>query len=229
LTEKNSIFIAMKDSKNPSFFYDSSTFGFLSPLTDSFEQISKELNELLTLNTPKSWLKTFPQYVQSEQESAWDVFTFKFFGMNHPYNQALCPTTAALINSIPELISCDFSRMKPNTTIMPHRGYSRMILRGHLPLIVPQGNACAIQVGNQTEYHQPGKMIIFDDSYEHNAWNHSSEDRIVLMFDIPNPLWGYSAEEISQYKISNLDDPFLLSLASQSAWNEAFDKRCLPI
>ena len=219
----------MKDSKNPSFFYDSSTFEFLSPLTDSFEQITKELTELLTLNTPKSWLKTFPQYVQSEQETAWDVFTFKFFGMNHPYNQALCPTTAALINSIPELISCDFSRMKPNTTIMPHRGYSRMILRGHLPLIVPQGNACAIQVGNQTEYHQPGKMIIFDDSFEHSAWNHSSEDRIVLMFDIPNPLWGYSAEEISQYKISNLDDPFLLSLASQSAWNEAFDKRCLPI
>jgi beta-hydroxylase len=95
--------------------------------------------------------------------------------------------------------------------------------------MVPKGDACAIRVGNQTEYHQPGKMIIFDDSFEHSAWNHSSEDRIVLMFDIPNPLWGYSAEEISQYKIANLDDPFLLSLASQSEWNEAFDKRSLPI
>lgn len=219
----------MKEPKNPKYFYDSHKFNFLDPLTDSVDVILSELSDLLSLNTSNGWLKTFPQYVQSNQNTGWDVFTFKFFGMNHPRNHALCPKTAQLINSIPELISCDFSRMKPKTSILPHRGYSRMILRGHLPLIVPPGDTCAIQVGDETAYHEPGKMLIFDDSYEHSAWNHSDKDRIVLMFDIPNPLWEYTADEINSYKIQHLDDPFLLSLASKAQWEEAYKKRLLPI
>jgi beta-hydroxylase len=218
----------MKDTKNPRFFYDSSTFEFLSPLTESLELIVKELNELTSINTRNSWLETFPSYVHSDQPKAWDVFTFKFFGMNHLQNQMLCPVTANLINSIPELISCDFSRMKPHTTITPHKGYSRMILRGHLPLIVPPGKDCGIQVGTHIEHHQKGKMLIFDDSYEHSAWNHSTEDRIVLMFDIANPLWGYTPDEICKYKIEHIEDPFLLKIASKTEWAEAYANRCLP-
>jgi ornithine lipid ester-linked acyl 2-hydroxylase len=229
LTEKNPIFIAMKDSKNPRFFYDCNTFEFLSPLRDSIELIIKELEALRSVNVPTSWLETFPSYVQSEHPKAWDVFTFKFFGMNHLQNQALCPITSNLIHSIPELISCDFSRMKPHTTITPHKGYSRMILRGHLPLIVPKGTDCAIRVGTEIKYHQTGKMLIFDDSYEHSAWNHSTEDRIVLMFDIANPLWGYTPDEICKYKIEHIEDPFLLSIANKTEWAEAYEKGCLPL
>ncbi len=219
----------MKDSKNPCFFYDCNTFEFLSPLRDSIELIIKELEALRSVNVPTSWLETFPSYVQSEHPKAWDVFTFKFFGMNHLQNQALCPITSNLIHSIPELISCDFSRMKPHTTITPHKGYSRMILRGHLPLIVPKGTDCAIRVGTEIKYHQTGKMLIFDDSYEHSAWNHSAEDRIVLMFDIANPLWGYTPDEICKYKIEHIEDPFLLSIANKTEWAEAYEKGCLPL
>lgn len=219
----------MKDSKNPRFFYDCNTFEFLSPLRDSIELIIKELEALRSVNVPTSWLETFPSYVQSEHPKAWDVFTFKFFGMNHLQNQALCPITSNLIHSIPELISCDFSRMKPHTTITPHKGYSRMILRGHLPLIVPKGTDCAIRVGTEIKYHQTGKMLIFDDSYEHSAWNHSTEDRIVLMFDIANPLWGYTPDEICKYKIEHIEDPFLLSIANKTEWAEAYEKGCLPL
>lgn len=218
----------MKDSKNPRFFYDSNSFEFLRPLTDSIEHIIKELEALRSVNGSTSWFETFPSYVQSEHPKAWDVFTFKFFGMNHLQNQALCPFTTNLIHAIPELISCDFSRMKPHTTINPHKGYSRMILRGHLPLIVPEGTHCAIQVGTEIEYHETGKMILFDDSYEHSAWNHSDEDRIVLMFDIANPLWGYTPDEICRYKIEHLDDPFLLKIASKKDWVEAYEKGNLP-
>lgn len=219
----------MKDSKNPRFFYDCNTFEFLSPLRDSIDLIIKELEALQSVEVPASWLETFPSYVQSEHPKAWDVFTFKFFGMNHLQNQALCPITTNLIHSIPELISCDFSRMKPHTTISPHKGYSRMLLRGHLPLIVPQGTDCAIRVGTEIKYHQTGKMLIFDDSYEHSAWNHSAEDRIVLMFDIANPLWGYTPDEICKYKIEHIEDPFLLSIANKTEWAEAYKKGCLPL
>jgi aspartyl/asparaginyl beta-hydroxylase (cupin superfamily) len=119
--------------------------------------------------------------------------------------------------------------MKPHTTIQAHHGYSRMILRGHLSLIVPEGNQCGIRVGDEIKHHMQGDMMVFDDSYEHSAWNHSNEERIVLMFDIPNPLWGYTAEEISRYKIMHLEDPFLLKLASKTAWLEALETGNLPL
>lgn len=214
-------------NKNPHYFYPETDFAFLSPLKDNFEIIRDELLELL--HTENKWLETFPAYVESEQTSSWEVFTFRFFSMNHPNNREKCPKTSAIISSIPEIISCDYSRMKGLTKILPHKGYTRMVLRGHLPLIVPKGELCGIQVGNKTRIHQEGEFILFDDSFEHHAWNESQEERIVLMFDFPNPYWNYSAQEISAFKIGNIDDPFLLSLATQEEWNKAFSSGILPV
>jgi aspartate beta-hydroxylase len=98
-----------------------------------------------------------------------------------------------------------------------------------LPLIVPDSKKCAIRVGDETHYWEEGKLIIFDDSFEHEAWNESDKPRVVLMSDIPNPNWGYSAEEISAYKINNLDDPFLLSIATKEKWIQSFKDRVLPM
>jgi beta-hydroxylase len=209
--------------KNPKFFYDAKDFSFLDPLIKNFAVIKEELLNLLGKNAEEQWLETFPNYVSSDKTKAWKVFSFIFFSMKFPANAALCPQTANLIYSIPDIISCDYSFLKPQTHILPHKGYTKMVLRCHLPLIVPSGNNCAIRVGEETREWKEGQLMIFDDSFEHEAWNRSDEMRVVLMFDIPNPLWGYSAYEISKYKIQNMDDPFLLSLVAKEKWQEAFE------
>jgi beta-hydroxylase len=214
--------------KNPSYFYNSEQFKQLHFLEENFAIIRKELIELISIKNEQEWLRTFPDYVKADRDKAWKVFSFLFFMMKNPVHRALCKKTTELIDQIPELISCDFSYMEPNTQILPHKGYSRMVLRCHLPLIVPNPADCGIRVGNETRHWEEGKLLIFDDSFEHEAWNKSNERRVVLMFDIPNPLWGYTAEEISKYKIMNLDDPFLLSLANKEDWISAFEKLELP-
>ena len=55
----------------------------------------------------------------------------------------------------------------------------------HLPLIVPPG--CGFRVGNETREWEEGKLLIFDDTIEHEAWNESDQDRVVLIFDIWRP------------------------------------------
>ena len=214
--------------KNPSYFYNSEQFKQLHFLEENFAIIREELIELISAEKEQEWLRTFPDYVKADRDKAWKVFSFLFFMMKNPVHRALCKKTTELIDQIPELISCDFSYMEPNTHILPHKGYSRMVLRCHLPLIVPNPADCGIRVGNETRHWEEGKLLIFDDSFEHEAWNKSNERRVVLMFDIPNPLWGYTEEEISKYKITNLDDPFLLSLANKEDWISAFEKRELP-
>lgn len=216
------------NNKNPKYFYPSKEFEQLLFLEESFLLIKNELLELISKNHD-TWLNTFPSYVNSVEKNAWQVFTFSFFQMKNTTNEGICPKTASIINKIPGLISCDFSRLKKQTHILPHKGYSKMILRCHLPLIIPNREACGIRVGEETKYWEEGKLLIFDDSYEHEAWNNGDKDRFVLMFDIPNPLWEYTADQISEYKIEQLDDPFLLQFATKEEWLAAYRQRKLPI
>lgn len=210
--------------KNPDLFYNPNEFSFLRPMINNFTVIKSELQHLLEMKEDNQWLRTFPAYVESDKYKAWKVFSFNFFCMKFPSHAKLCPKTAEIIYSIPEILSCDFSSMEPNTHILPHKGYSKMVLRCHLPLIVPSQDLCAIRVGTETRNWKEGELLIFDDSFEHEAWNKSDKQRVVLMFDIPNPKWGYTAHEISKYKIENMDDPFLLSLANKKQWMEYFLK-----
>ena len=55
----------------------------------------------------------------------------------------------------------------------------------HLPLIVPPG--CRLRVGNSVQNVEAGKLLIFDDSIEHEAWNDSDMIRVVLLFEIWRP------------------------------------------
>ncbi len=208
-------------NNNPRFFYDISDFPFLDPLTNGYPLIRKELYELLS-QKDKSWFSTYPSYVKSENTNAWQVFTFMLWHIKSKENASICPTTANLVFSIPEITSCDFSSLKPHTHIKPHTGYSKTVLRCHLPLIIPKGDKCAIRVGDQTRRWKEGELLIFDDSFDHEAWNFSDENRIVLMFDIPNPNWNYSAQEITKYSIEHIKDKFLLSLASKEKWQEMY-------
>jgi aspartyl/asparaginyl beta-hydroxylase (cupin superfamily) len=75
-----------------------------------------------------------------------------------------------------------FSLLKPGTHIRPHHGMLNTRLICHLPLIAPEG--CALRVGAETRAWRAGEMLIFDDSFEHEAWNRGTETRIVLLFEV---------------------------------------------
>ena len=75
--------------------------------------------------------------------------------------------------------------LRPGARIPPHAGVMNARLICHLPLIVPQPSG--FRVGNETRAWEEGKLLVFDDSIEHEAWNDSAEDRVVLIFDIWRP------------------------------------------
>lgn len=78
-----------------------------------------------------------------------------------------------------------FSRLEPGAHIPPHSGMLNCRLICHLPIIVPKG--CWLRVGNEAREWEEGKLLIFDDSIEHEAKNTSGELRIILLFDIWRP------------------------------------------
>jgi aspartyl/asparaginyl beta-hydroxylase (cupin superfamily) len=106
-------------------------------------------------------------------------------------NAARCPRTMAALSDVPlphittRAPAIFFSRLSPGARIPPHHGMLNARLICHLPLIVPRG--CGFRVGNETRAWEVGKALIFDDTIEHEAWNDSEQDRIVLIFDIWRP------------------------------------------
>jgi aspartate beta-hydroxylase len=43
---------------------------------------------------------------------------------------------------------------------------------------VPPGDL-ALRAGGEIPRRQPGRCVIFDDTFEHDAWNRAASDRVV--------------------------------------------------
>ena len=106
-----------------------------------------------------------------------------------------CPQTARIVKELSDLFVgtpfgfCFFSTLQPQSTIQPHAAPMNIRLRCHLPLLVPSGGQnCAIRVGNQVQSWQKGKVMVLDDSYPHEVWNHTTDEtRVIFLLDIWHP------------------------------------------
>jgi ornithine lipid ester-linked acyl 2-hydroxylase len=68
-------------------------------------------------------------------------------------NCASCPHTAALLETIPGVVTAFFSILSPHKHIPPHRGPYRGVVRCHLGLMVPgPPDACGISVGGEVRH-----------------------------------------------------------------------------
>ncbi|MGH8239380.1 MAG: aspartyl/asparaginyl beta-hydroxylase domain-containing protein [Steroidobacteraceae bacterium] len=103
-----------------------------------------------------------------------------------------CPQTAEALAAMPMADigglcpNALFSVLAPKTHIPPHHGETNARLVAHLPLVVPNG--CRFRVGFEERRWSIGEVLVFDDTIEHEAYNDSDEPRVVLIFDLWNPL-----------------------------------------
>lgn len=122
----------------------------------------------------------------------WQAFFFYRRGRRFDDNHARCPATSQALESIdlcrigmqaPEIC---FSVLRPQTHIKAHHGVSNIRLVMHLPLIVPHD--CALNlVGAGEHAWREGELVMFDDTYLHEAWNRSDATRVIVLMDCWNP------------------------------------------
>jgi aspartyl/asparaginyl beta-hydroxylase (cupin superfamily) len=132
------------------------------------------------------------QWAPLNRSLDWSVYNLLEDGTRLPAHIEKCPKTAAVLAQLP---LCDipgyapgayFSVLKPRTRLPVHTGTTNTRSIVHLPLVVPEG--CGFRVGSQVRTWRRGKAWVFDDTIDHEAWNDSDQIRIVLIFDIWNPL-----------------------------------------
>jgi aspartyl/asparaginyl beta-hydroxylase (cupin superfamily) len=196
-------------------FYRNEDFSWLAELEARTAEIR---DELLRITGSE---KDFQPYVQFSagvpvnqwtdlnHSPRWSAYFLWEDGKRQEAHSAECPRTAAIVERMPlakipgYAPAVFFSVLEPHTRIPPHTGATNIRLIVHLPLIVPEG--CYFRVGNDTREVVPGKAWVFDDTIEHEAWNDSDSPRVVLIFDIWNPLLTPMERELASALLAGLD------------------------
>lgn len=187
-------------------------------LRDAWREIRDEALGLLTEDRDfESFLglkpgERAPEYVGGTNPAAsWDAFFFYRHGRRFDDHHLRCPRTSALLESIdlcriehqaPEVC---FSLIRPQSTIMPHYGVTNARLVFHLPLLVPPD--CALNVIDGGSHHwREGEPMLFDDTFQHEAWNRSDKPRLILLMDCWNPHLTPAEREAVKHLVEAIDD-----------------------
>lgn len=170
---------------------------FLSGLETAVDDIRDELRAVMAepdLFTPYVEVRenrpNGPQAGMLENAD-WSAFYLIKDGQAIEANVGRFPRTMAVLDGAPltdiagRAPSVLFSRLAPGAHIPPHHGLVNTRLICHLPVICPEG--CSFRVGSETRDWAYGQAWAFDDTIEHEAWNRSDEERIILIFDVWKP------------------------------------------
>ena len=174
--------------------HDNRSYPFLERFVDNWPTIHSEVMGILKHREAIP----FFQQVSSDQSriargNNWRTFILFGFGQKVPRNCKYAPVTTALLETVPNLQSAWFSILAPGYHIPAHRGVTKGILRAHLGLIIPKEAAkCRMRVSDLIQSWWPGELFVFDDTYEHEIWNDTDEERVILIFDFVRPMryWG---------------------------------------
>ena len=164
-------------------FWDVSNFPWASQIEAAVDSIRTEYTSCLSLSERTRLSPSF-----RTDGGNWSVRYITCIGRFDKRALQHYPSTVEALSSPPGALGCGmtyFSSIAPNTHILPHSGFTNAHLRCHLALSTSEG--CRIRVDGETRSWASGKLLIFDDTFEHEVWNESSNARVVLLFDVFHP------------------------------------------
>jgi aspartate beta-hydroxylase len=118
----------------------------------------------------------------------WRMLVLKAYGVPIRQNMTRCPKLAAVVDSVPDVLSATLSFLAPGKHIPRHRGPFRGVIRFYLGLSVPvaaDGRPAAVLTLDDVEHPiGDGEWLLWDDTFPHEVWNRSDQVRIALLLDV---------------------------------------------
>jgi len=198
-------------------FFDRKDFPWIADVEAATQGIRGELESLLA-----SSLEDFSPYVKYGPETPlnqwkdlnnsrrWSALFLYQDGRRIEQNIERCPITvtalAPLVDIPARAPTAFFSRLEPKTRIPAHTGSSNTRLTVHIPLVIQPD--CGFRVGSEVRVWELGKALIFDDTIEHEAWNESDQPRVVMIFDIWNPLLTAAERDLMSVATAGIAEYF---------------------
>jgi aspartate beta-hydroxylase len=198
-------------------FYDRAHFPWLGELEAATDAIREELAVVMREDRAQfaPYIQYQPgapvnQWTELNHSPDWSTFFLWRDGVRQDANCARCPNTTALLERLPIAHqrgygpTAMFSVLAPKKHIPPHTGSTNTRLIVHLPLILPE--QCSFRVGNETRDWKMDEAWVFDDTIEHEAWNNSDQTRVILIFDVWNPLLSPAERDLVEAMMGALNE-----------------------
>nr|XP_049604570.1 aspartyl/asparaginyl beta-hydroxylase isoform X7 [Syngnathus scovelli] len=156
-------------------------------LEKNWKMIRDEAMAMMDQNTGQF----VPEEENLREKGEWGQYTLWQQGKKSGTSCQAVPKTCSLLERFPEATGCKrgqikFSVMQPGTHVWPHTGPTNCRLRMHLGLIIPK-QGCTIRCTDQTREWEEGKVLIFDDSFEHEVWQDADTFRLIFIVDVWHP------------------------------------------
>jgi aspartate beta-hydroxylase/beta-hydroxylase len=178
-------------------------------LEDQFHQIKAEVNKLVAR-------RNLPRYGDidpiraAEVSEGWRLYYAYMLGVANPEAAKDVPTILAFAERTPRVVNAMIAILDPGVTLKAHEGPYAGILRYHLALKVPKNNPPRLRVDGEYYTWKERESILIDDTFEHEVYNDSDEQRILVIIDIRRPM-GIIADGVNQ-----------LSLRVKRRWSDHF-------
>jgi len=169
---------------------DNRHFPFAAELAAHWESIRDEVVAILRhRDAVPAFHEISPEQRYISHGDDWRTFLLFGFGTKLERNCRHAPVTTALLERVPGLQTAWFSILAPGSHIPAHRGVSKGFVRAHLGLLIPHdAERCRMRVADEVLVWRPGEVFVFDDTAEHEVWNDTAEERVVLVVDLDRPM-----------------------------------------
>lgn len=194
ITRNLAVFLSQQSLIEDTPFIDMKPFPELKKFEENWRQIREELEEILKFRDEvPAFQEVSPDQKRITTGKDWRTFVLYGFQTKMEKNCSQAPITTQLLEQVPNLQTAWFSILAPNAHIPAHQGVTKGIVRCHLGLIIPEdAEKCRLRVHDEFRIWHEGEAFLFDDSYEHEVWNETDEERVILLFDFDRPMkfWG---------------------------------------
>jgi aspartyl/asparaginyl beta-hydroxylase (cupin superfamily) len=173
-------------------FYDTAALPWIAELESNWHEIRAELDVVLAdRDAIPAFQDISVDQIDLSDDDRWKTYFLFGYGFEVTEHTAACPRTTELLRAIPGMKTAMFSILAPGKHIPHHRGPYKGVLRYHLGLTVPEpAENCRIRVGDEFRSWGEGESLLFDDTYDHEVFNDTEGERVVLFLDVVRPLTG---------------------------------------
>lgn len=218
-------FVAMFSKVGNPPVFSSDTFTWAGELSAHWEAIRDEAMAVLRHRQEIPALRVVsPDHDRIAVDDKWQSFFIWGYGYKAAGNAAYCPLTTRVVERIPGLISAFFSIHAPGIHIPRHYGVTKGMLTCHLALKVPrEADKCRIEIDGRNYLWKAGECLIFDDTYYHEVWNDTGEDRVILLVQFERPLCQPGKAAADGFMWLARHSPFIqTSLRQIGQWEERY-------
>lgn len=200
----------------PRRFFEIDDVPAVRPVLGQVDTLRAELTAYLESTLPAAIQELDKDERMLGTDTNWRGVPLRFWGNDIELTRSLLPRTAAILDDVPGLVTAWFSVLGPGKEIGLHPGVFKGILRVHVPIVIPDGDA-AIRVLGKTRRWKDHDVLVFDDAFLHSAWNRTDAPRTVLIMDLERPFRWFWLERLNEKVLGRIHKSARVQRAVENA------------